>query len=65
MICLVIYLQVPRKLNLNLEVVEQLFFLSVSPPVTAADIPKVLEELQERKVSHTCYILKLKRHLKN
>ena len=48
---LVISLQVPRKLNLNLEVVDQLFFLSVAPPVTATDIPKVLEELQEKKAS--------------
>ena len=44
-------MQVPRKLNLHPEVVEHLLALSLSPPSTAADIPKVLEELQEKKAS--------------
>ena len=45
-------MQVPRKLNLHPEVVqEHLLALSLSPPGTAADIPKVLEELQEKKAS--------------
>lgn len=41
--------EVPRKLNLHPEVVENLLALHLSPPSTAADIPKVLEELQEKK----------------
>lgn len=46
-----LWFQVPRKLNLHPEVVEHLLTLGLSPPSTAADIPKVLEELQEKKVS--------------
>lgn len=42
--------QAPRKLNLHAQVVEQLLTLGLSPPSTAADIPKVLEDLQEKKV---------------
>ena len=42
--------QVPRKLNLHPHVVEHLLTLGLSPPSTAADIPKVLEDLQEKKV---------------
>ncbi|KAL9961095.1 hypothetical protein ACROYT_G029977 [Oculina patagonica] len=41
--------EVPRKLNLHPEVVEHLLTLGLSPPSTVADIPKVLEELQEKK----------------
>ena len=48
--CLFVF-QVPRKLNLHPDVVENLLALSLSPPSTYVDIPKVLEELQERRVS--------------
>lgn len=41
--------EAPRKLNLHAQVVEHLLTLGLSPPSTAADIPKVLEELQEKK----------------
>ncbi|XP_068706897.1 uncharacterized protein [Montipora foliosa] len=41
--------EAPRKLNLQLEVVENLLALHLSPPSSVADLPKVLEELQAKK----------------